>query len=103
VQPLDSLSPGRRRFCIGRWLGMLALGDEPLPIIDLDEPASPARRRQERQAERDLATARESIASVTKSAVGNDGPEPLPAFLARVVRTCETRTPHAASRDTPSS
>jgi hypothetical protein len=84
VGVLDALDSSERRFCVGRWLGMLALRED-LPIeIDICEAEDEPRVRREKQAQAAFAAARKQIETTTEGALCDGREEEMDRFLERL-------------------
>jgi hypothetical protein len=84
---LDALDDGRRRFCVGRWLGMRALGENPPATIDLGGSTAGGRLAEEAAAQADYKAAKRSVELITNGALERGGEESMSAFLDRLVAT----------------
>jgi hypothetical protein len=92
VRPLETLPVGRRKFCVGRWLGMLALAEDSPVAIDIEEQDTAQGLLGEARDEANLANARRDLESMTVGAISDDA-EPMPAFLDRLVGTVQNASP----------
>jgi hypothetical protein len=86
---LDALDDGRRKFCVGRWLGMRVLGDEPPITIDLEESHGASQSSDEQALQADYEAVKRTIETLTKNALDAGSEEDMSAFLDRLVRSVQ--------------
>jgi hypothetical protein len=78
TDPLEKLSLGRRKFCLGRWLGMTAFGEVSPALIDLDQPQASTEVAAEEALELEQLDARATLETATQVALRNEIQEVVP-------------------------
>lgn len=76
--PLEKLDLGRRKFCLGRWLGMVAFGEVSPVLVDIGGTPTPNQKKAEGSIRREYHDTRSALDAATEIALRDDVQEVIP-------------------------